>query len=137
MFKVCNKDIRARSIGISSGVFIVNFKHVQPINIVFLLITLNMCLFAGTSYAKAYSKPYETSLMELSAKTVNSLKYFCKEIYFTCSTGFSIHLCSTKRFHCICNYINASFLKIFIHNHGWHNVIGGWHAENWYWFLQT
>ena len=96
MFKVCSKDIRTWSVGISSGVFIVNFKHVQPINIVFLLITLNMCLFAGTSYTNLYSKPYEISLMELPGKTVNSLKHFCKELYLICFTGLSIHLCSAK-----------------------------------------
>ena len=92
MFKVCSKDIRTWSIGIGSGVFIVNFKHVQPINIVFLLITLNMCLFAGTSYTNLYSKPYEISLMELPGKTVNSLKYFCKELYLMFHRAFSTPL---------------------------------------------
>ena len=39
MFKVNNKDTRAMR---RSGVFIVNFKHISHLALVFLLLTLNM-----------------------------------------------------------------------------------------------
>ena len=42
MFKINNKDRRR------SGVFIVNFEHISYLILVFLLLTLNMQLPAGS-----------------------------------------------------------------------------------------
>ena len=42
MFKINNKDRRR------SGVFIVNFEHISHLILVFLLLTLNMQLPAGS-----------------------------------------------------------------------------------------
>ena len=42
MFKINNKDRRR------SGIFIVNFEHISHLILVFLLLTLNMQLPAGS-----------------------------------------------------------------------------------------
>ena len=46
MFKVNNKD---------SGVFIVNFKHISHLVLMFLLLTLNMLLSAGIMEYKEFN----------------------------------------------------------------------------------
>ena len=42
MFNVNNKDTRATPFWCRSGVFIVNFEHISPLVLVFLLLALNM-----------------------------------------------------------------------------------------------
>ena len=46
MFKVNNKDARKTSLMLFS-VFMVNFKYILYLFIVFILLTLNRCVFVG------------------------------------------------------------------------------------------
>ena len=50
MFKLTLKTPERRHWRRRSGVFIINFKHISNFFLVFLLLTLNMYLLAGTDW---------------------------------------------------------------------------------------
>ena len=71
-YEICSKLTIKTPERYHSGIFIANFEHIPHLFLVPLLLTLNKSMLAGFMYSETYLGTFQTSIMKLFAKIINT-----------------------------------------------------------------